>query len=203
VQLNAGQTQRVTVTVEDRAFKYWAGRWAAAAGTNQILVSSSSRAVKLTGQVTIPPDSTVLVPGTYTAFPQNAANNSMALDDRGSSTAAGNPIVIWTPNNSGAQRWVFSTSGVAPAGNFKVAVSLGNFCLTASGTTSESPAQLHPCSGASSQSWRATPANGGYTLRPANNDALCLDVKGAGIVDETVVQVYTCNNTAAQRWNIK
>ena len=203
VMLNAGQTQRVTVTVEDRAFKYWTGRWAPAAGTNQILVSASSRAVKLTGQVTVPPESTTLVPGTYSAFPQNAANNSMALDDRGSSTATGNPIVIWTPNNTGAQRWVFSTSGVVPAGFFKVAISLGNFCMTASGATSESVVNLQPCTGASSQAWRATPANGGYTLRPANNEALCLDVKAAAVTDGTVVQVYTCNNTAAQRWNLK
>jgi hypothetical protein len=39
-----------------------------------------------------------------------------------------------------------------------------------------------------------------YTFHPANNTALCLDVAGAGTASGTLVQVYTCNGTAAQSW---
>ena len=56
VMLQPGESRRVTVTLEGRAFQYWNGRWAAAAGTNRILVGASARAVKLTGSVDIPPD---------------------------------------------------------------------------------------------------------------------------------------------------
>jgi beta-glucosidase len=52
VSLNAGQTQRVTVTLDARSFQYWNGGWASAGGTSQIFVGSSSRDIRLTGSVT-------------------------------------------------------------------------------------------------------------------------------------------------------
>jgi hypothetical protein len=39
-----------------------------------------------------------------------------------------------------------------------------------------------------------------YNLHPADNTALCLDVRGAGTASGTIVQVYTCNGTNAQNW---
>ena len=53
VSLNPGQTQRVTVTLDQRSFQYWNGAWTNATGSNQILVGASSRDIKLTGSVTL------------------------------------------------------------------------------------------------------------------------------------------------------
>jgi hypothetical protein len=51
VSLAPGQTQRVTVTLDARSFQFFSGGWATAAGSHQILVGSSSRDIRLTGDV--------------------------------------------------------------------------------------------------------------------------------------------------------
>jgi beta-glucosidase len=53
VSLSPGQTQHVAVTLDARSFQYWSGRWANATGVNRVYVGSSSRDIRLTGQVTI------------------------------------------------------------------------------------------------------------------------------------------------------
>ena len=202
VVLNPGQTQHVALTLEDRAFRYWNGGWALATGSNQILVGGSSRSLPLKGQVTIAQNGSGPANGTYTAAPQSSPGKT--LDDRGASVATGNPIAIWTPNGTAAQRWNFSNVGVQPAGDYRVAVSLGNYCMTASSTSSGAPVNLQACNGSPSQAWHATSASGGsFTLSPASSTGLCLDVKAAGTADGTLVQVYSCNGTSAQRWNLK
>jgi len=141
---------------------------------------------------------TTLVSGdTYTFTPQNAP--ALRLDDEGASTASGNTIWAYTANNTGAQNWTGSTSGVVPAGYWNFATE-GPYCLTASGSTSGSPVVLDPCVGSSAQAWEAVVSGSYYNLHPANNTGLCLDVRGAGTASGTIVQVYTCNNTNAQNW---
>ncbi|WP_081680868.1 glycoside hydrolase family 3 C-terminal domain-containing protein [Cellulomonas sp. URHD0024] len=51
IQLNPGQTQRATVTLDARSFQYWAGSWTKAPGTQTVSVGSSSRDIRLTGTV--------------------------------------------------------------------------------------------------------------------------------------------------------
>jgi beta-glucosidase len=53
VSLAAGQTQRVSLTLDARSFQYWNNAWTTANGTHQIYVGSSSRDIRLTGQATI------------------------------------------------------------------------------------------------------------------------------------------------------
>jgi beta-glucosidase len=53
VQLNPGQTQHVTLTLDARSFQTWTTAWTNTAGTHQIYVGSSSRDIKLTGSVTV------------------------------------------------------------------------------------------------------------------------------------------------------
>ena len=57
VSLSAGQTKRVTVTLQDRAFSVWstsAGAWTQVSGVHTISVGDSSRNLPLTATVTIP-----------------------------------------------------------------------------------------------------------------------------------------------------
>lgn len=139
--------------------------------------------------------------GAHVLHPQNAPG--MAMDDLAGNTKAGNPIVIWSTNNTGAQSWLFSNTNVSPAGSYNIAVSYGPYCLTASGSSSGAAAQLQSCNGSAAQAWKASPSSVGYTLHPANNDGLCLDVKAADTKPGTLVQVWTCNGTKAQQWEIK
>lgn len=138
--------------------------------------------------------------GAHTLTPQHAT--SMRLDDYASGTAAGNPIVIWTANNTGAQSWVFSNANVVPAGYYNLAVSYGPYCLAAAGSTAGSAVNLQPCNGSTGQSWNAVYANGTYTLRPATNTGLCLDVQDWGTTNGTPVIVWTCTGNSNQRWAI-
>ncbi|MYS23942.1 Fibronectin type III-like domain-containing protein, partial [Streptomyces sp. DvalAA-14] len=53
VNLNPGQSQHVSVTLNARSFQYWNNGWTNAAGTNTVYVGSSSRDIRLTGSTTI------------------------------------------------------------------------------------------------------------------------------------------------------
>jgi hypothetical protein len=55
VTLNPGQSQQVSVLLDQQSFQYWANNgWTDAVGANTISVGSSSRDLPLTGTVTIP-----------------------------------------------------------------------------------------------------------------------------------------------------
>ncbi|MGA9667654.1 MAG: RICIN domain-containing protein [Terracidiphilus sp.] len=136
--------------------------------------------------------------GAHTLTPQNATG--LRLDDLSASTASGNPIDVYTANQTPAQTWVFSNANVVPAGYYNIAVSLGAYCMTASGSTSGSLVQLDPCNGAAAQAWQAVPLGNAFVFHPSNNPSLCLDVQGDGTSAGTLVQTYTCNYGNNERW---
>ena len=136
--------------------------------------------------------------GAYTLTPQNATG--LRLDDLDASTASGNPIDVYTANQTGAQTWVFSNANVSPAGYYNLAVSFGAYCMTASGSTSGSLVQLDPCNGAPAQAWQAVPYGNAFVLHPSNNPSLCLDVQGDGTSAGTLVQAWTCNYGNNEQW---
>jgi len=56
VSLNPGQTRRVSITLQDRAFSVWstsANRWTPVPGQHTVLVGDSSRSLPLQGATTI------------------------------------------------------------------------------------------------------------------------------------------------------
>ena len=139
--------------------------------------------------------------GTHALAPQNAPG--LVLDDWQSGTGAGNQIDIWPANNTGAQKWVFNSTGVSPVGYYNIAVSYGAYCMAASGTSSGAAVNLQPCNGSAAQAWTAVPASGGYSFNPANNPSLCLDVRGSGTAGGTIVQVATCAESPNQSWSLQ
>lgn len=136
--------------------------------------------------------------GTYTLTPQNATG--LRLDDLSASIASRNPIDVYTVNQTPAQTWVFSNANVSPAGYYNIAVSLGAYCVTASGSNSGSLVQLDPCNGAAAQAWQAVPYGNAFVFHPSNNLSLCLDVQGDGTSAGTLVQAYTCNYGNNEQW---
>ncbi len=139
--------------------------------------------------------------GTHMVVPANATGS--ALDDNAGGTGNGNKIQIWGANGTGAQKWVFNNSNVQPAGYYNIAVSVGAYCATASGSNSGSTVNLQPCNGSAGQAWQAVASGSGYVLHPATNTSLCLDVQSAGTANGTPVQVWSCNNTNAQNWALR
>ncbi|KAF5376912.1 hypothetical protein D9615_007318 [Tricholomella constricta] len=48
----------------------------------------------------------------------------------------------------------------------------------------------------------ATPGDQVSVIHPNGDTTKCLDVRGAIFADGTPVQIYDCNDTVAQKWNI-
>lgn len=85
------------------------------------------------------------------------------------------------------------------------------FCadVVSSGESAGTPTQIYSCNGTPAQQWTFVPdsqtssqgairTNNGYAF--GGGQQMCLDVKGSGTANGTVVQMYTCNNSGAQKW---
>jgi alpha-galactosidase len=121
---------------------------------------------------------------------QVTGNGAKCMDDSGSATADGNPVILYGCTGNANQRWTLGTDGTVRT--------LGK-CLTASGTSAGSWAVLGSCSGATTQQWTAQPDG---TLTSAAS-GLCLDVYGGGAANLTKLDVWTCgNHQANQTWSL-
>ena len=141
--------------------------------------------------------------GTHTLTPQHATSKRMDLS--GANAFNGARVQIWTANGTAAQRWVFSNSGVTPAGNYRISSAVnGSFCLdvAAAGTANGTRVQLYQCNGTNAQSWNAVPVGNAFELRPANAPGSCLDVTGVSTTDGTQLQIWQCSGGSNQRWAI-
>ncbi|WP_433066081.1 glycoside hydrolase family 3 C-terminal domain-containing protein [Dactylosporangium sp. CS-033363] len=94
VSLAAGQTQRVTVTLDARSFQTWGTAWTTTAGTHQIAVGSSSRDLRLTGQVTIGTTTPAETPLPRTGWTVTASSTGGA--DVPARTIDGNTATRWS-----------------------------------------------------------------------------------------------------------
>lgn len=151
-----------------------------------------------------PPSGGGALNGTRQLAPIN--NTGQRLDDQAYGLANGNPVIVYAANGTNAQKWVFASAGVVPAGNYNIAVTGGPFCLDdpASSTAPGAKVQIWSCNGSNAQSWKATAVGGGYyTLSPAAAPGLCLDLPSGQTANLTRVQVWTCNGTNAQKWLIQ
>jgi beta-glucanase (GH16 family) len=141
--------------------------------------------------------------GTRTLTPQHATSKRMDLS--GANAFNGARVQIWSANGTAAQRWVFSNSGVTPAGNYRISSAVnGSFCLdvAAAGTANGTRVQLYQCNGTNAQSWNAVPVGNAFELRPANAPGSCLDVTGVSTTDGTQLQIWQCSGGSNQRWAI-
>jgi putative alpha-1,2-mannosidase len=137
-------------------------------------------------------------PGTVAAPPTprvgpvvSGVSSSLCLDDSQSSTTDGNPIQIYTCNNTDAQSWTIASDGTVRT--------LGK-CLDVwqSGTTNGTKIDLYNCNGTGAQQWKVGSSNS--LVNPESN--LCLDDPSASTTAGTQLQLYTCNNSNAQVWHL-
>jgi beta-glucosidase len=125
VALAAGQTQRVTVTLDARSFQYWSGSgWATAAGAFQVAVGASSRDLRLTGSVTLGSSSSTALPRTgwsATASPTSTTDVPARMLDGSTATrwssgqpmANGNTVTVSLGGARSFSRLVMDSAGSA------------------------------------------------------------------------------------------
>ena len=112
------------------------------------------------------------------------------LDDSGSGTANGNPIVLWSCSGSANQNWALPGDGTVHV--------LGK-CMdvTHSATTAGTKIQLYTCNGSGAQQWRAQAD--GSVVNPESG--MCLDDPGFSL-SGAQLEIWTCNGGANQKWNL-
>jgi hypothetical protein len=132
------------------------------------------------------------------------ANVNKRVDVNGGVAANGTKVQVWDANTSAAQVWNFSTTGVAPAGNYNIAA-LGSFCLdvAGAGTADGTKVQLYTCNGTAAQSWNVVSVGTNqYTLQSAVAANKCLDDPNSNLTNGTQFQIWTCNNSNAQKFTL-
>ena len=113
------------------------------------------------------------------------------VDDTANSSANGTKIQLWTCNKTAAQNWAFSNGELIHNGKCANDNRDGG---------SGSKVILYTCTRASNELWTHK-SNGEYVLK-AHNGTLCLDDPGYSTKNGTQLEVYTCKDTANQRWTL-
>jgi len=177
----------------------WANAYAPAAaltsgGTLSYTLGTTASTSWASAASAAPPSyaGTVAAPPTPRTGPVvSGVSSSLCLDDSQSSTTDGNPVQIYTCNNTDAQSWTVATDGTVRT--------LGK-CLDVwqSGTTNGTKIDLYTCNGTGAQQWTAE--SNGSLVNPQSG--LCLDDPSASTTAGTQLQLYGCNNTNAQVWHL-
>lgn len=145
-------------------------------------------------------NSTSITDGTYTLTPACAPN--ARLDVANGSQSAGENVQIYTDNGTNAQKWDITSLG---DGYYKLTAKCSGNVLDAFYYNISSGQNViqYPWGGGSFQQWKFKDAGDGYYyISPRCNESLCLDVYSASSSDGANVQVYTANQTSAQKWKL-
>lgn len=113
------------------------------------------------------------------------------VDDAGNSPANGAKIQLWSCNRTAAQNWSFGNGELIHNGKCANDKNDGG---------SGSKVILYTCSRASNDLWTHK-SNGEYVLR-AHSGRLCLDDPGYSTKNGIQLEVYTCKDSANQRWTL-
>ncbi len=106
-------------------------------------------------------------------------------------TATGAPAYITTCDTTASQTWSVPGDGT---------IRITNKCLeiVADATVKGSKVQTNTCNAHAGQQW--TSSDHGALLNPATG--LCLDDPQSNVTTKLQLQIYTCNDTNAQNWNL-
>ncbi|MFD9377852.1 RICIN domain-containing protein [Streptomyces sp. NPDC059999] len=134
-----------------------------------------------------------------------AAHSGKCLDVEAGKTTNGIHVQQHTCGGTTAQQW---TAVATAGGSFELRSVLSGKCLEVenAGTKPGSVIQQWACVGVEHQRWQlmlVDPVRKLYELQPAHADGMCLDVPGAKEDDGIDTQLYTCNRTAAQLWQVQ
>jgi glycosyl hydrolase family 92/ricin-type beta-trefoil lectin protein len=121
----------------------------------------------------------------------------LCLNDPGSSAKSGTRLELGSCNTSGAERWGLPPAPATQAGQITSAAGTG-LCAADKGgvTTDQNPIQIASCASGSAQDWTVEPD---HTLRVLGK---CMDVVRSGTTAGTLIDLYGCNGTGSQQWQM-
>ncbi|NGY60301.1 ricin-type beta-trefoil lectin domain protein [Lentzea sp. NEAU-D13] len=129
--------------------------------------------------------------------------SGMCLTPEGNSTADGVPIVQLPCTDNPFQRWDFIDRGNRI---FQLRNAVTLKCMDAFGAaTNGTPVIQWPCAGTSNQRFQASrnlPDTVILRSRVAGTSTHCLDVPGGQSTAGLAMQIWQCNNSAAQSWRV-
>ncbi|HEX3943321.1 MAG TPA: RICIN domain-containing protein [Rhizomicrobium sp.] len=132
-------------------------------------------------------------------------HTKMCLEPQNESAAQGIPVVQMPCKASGAQQWLFFS---AASGTMQFQNAQTGLCLDArGGPTNHTPVQQWPCNGISNERWQLfAPAPGSVDAplesRVSGSSGYCLDIPGGQVTAGLPMQIYGCNQTVSQLWQV-
>lgn len=152
-------------------------------------------------------------------------NSGKMLDAAGASSANGTNIWQYSDNGSAAQRWYITNDYGTDAFTVRSAIDTAKVLDVAGGSSSSGAnVQLYSSNSTAAQKWRFVAvesgnanigsggsdavtntevADGLYTFIYGKDQSKCLDVYGNGAGNGTNVQIYTSNNSNAQKFLVR
>ncbi|KAK1185935.1 RICIN domain-containing protein [Streptomyces sp. NBS 14/10] len=130
------------------------------------------------------------------------SGSGKCLDARSAATANGTAVQQYGCNNSTAQQWSFTATsdGYVRINNRNDADQAVD--VTDVSTADNAPLQLWTYGGGDNQQWQAVDEGGGAYHFVNRHSGKCLDVPSASTADSVQLVQYTCNGTAAQRFQV-
>jgi hypothetical protein len=134
------------------------------------------------------------------------AHTNMCLEPQNDSAVQGTPVVEQPCKASGAQQWIYLNVG---SGDFQFMNAETGLCLDArGGAANHTPVQQWTCDGISNEKWQVfAPAKGSQSApvesRVAGSNGFCLDIPGGQAIVGLAMQIYVCNQTVSQLWDLR
>lgn len=130
------------------------------------------------------------------------SGSGKCLDARSAATVNGTAVQQYTCNNSTAQQWsLTATSGgyvrINNRNDANQVVDVSNVS-----TADNAAVHLWAYGGGTNQQWQPVDEGGGAYHFVNRNSGKCLDVPAASMADSVQLVQYTCNNSAAQRFQV-
>ncbi|MFI9063272.1 family 20 glycosylhydrolase [Streptomyces sp. NPDC053429] len=120
-----------------------------------------------------------------------------ALDDPGSSTASGTPLITWSPHGGANQQWRLDPDG---AGGYTLVNGASTLCADVPGSGAGAAVVQAACTGGDSQRWQLTAlAAGGYSVANKKSALLLTTASGA---DGAPVTQQPAQDSPYQQWQI-
>lgn len=135
------------------------------------------------------------------------SHTGMCLQPANGSTAAGTAIVQEPCNvATGPQEWIYVNVG---GGSFHFEHAASGLCLDARGSaTNHTPVQLWTCDGITNENWEPLSGPKGESVGPvisrvSGTKTHCLDIPGGQKTTGLAMQIYQCNGTVSQVWELR
>ncbi|MFJ5259757.1 RICIN domain-containing protein, partial [Streptomyces sp. NPDC088387] len=130
------------------------------------------------------------------------SGSGKCLDARSAATANGTVVQQYACNSSTAQQWTFTTTSdgyvrINNGNNANQVVDVSNVS-----TADNALVHLWAYGGGTNQQWLPVDEGGGAYHFVNRNSGKCLDVPSASTADSVQLVQYTCNGSAAQRFQV-